>query len=79
MLNLVANARDAMPDGGTLQVRLRTLDACRPPRLRRRPRARRVHDARVSDTGHGIPEEIRERGFEPFFTTKGTGRGTGLG
>ena len=63
--NVAKNAIDAMPSGGKLRVAARIEDG----RLR----------LRVSDTGAGIPEEIRERVFEPFFTTKEVGRGTGLG
>ncbi len=63
-MNLVVNARDAMPEGGKLTV-------CAHPE--------NGHVvAQVSDTGHGIPPEVRERLFEPFFTTKGE-QGTGLG
>ncbi len=78
-LNLVTNARDAMPEGGTLQLRLRTLEASE---------ARVYGDVlppgeytmiSVRDSGHGIAESIRERVFEPFFSTKDAGRGTGLG
>jgi len=75
----VTNARDAMPEGGTLQLRLRSLEASEA----------RVHGdvlppgeytmISVRDSGHGIAEDIRERVFEPFFSTKDAGRGTGLG
>lgn len=65
LLNLVVNARDAMPGGGTITIEVCTAD--------------RQAILRVSDTGSGIPPEIRDRLFEPFFTTKGEGKGTGLG
>ncbi|MCA9506754.1 MAG: hybrid sensor histidine kinase/response regulator, partial [Myxococcales bacterium] len=73
LLNLVANARDAMPEGGALAVE--TSCAVLPrelgePRLHTR--------IRVRDSGHGMDETTRSRIFEPFFTTKGN-RGTGLG
>jgi nitrogen-specific signal transduction histidine kinase/CheY-like chemotaxis protein len=75
VLNLVTNARDAMPDGGTLRVALdRTralLDGSAGPVAAVR--------LAVCDTGKEMDEETRERAFEPFFTTKGAERGTGLG
>ena len=68
--NLVVNARDAMPDGGTILLETNRLDeAGAPPRVR----------LAVSDSGVGIDESTRARLFEPFFTTKDTGKGTGLG
>ncbi|MHB2017544.1 MAG: ATP-binding protein [Candidatus Xenobia bacterium] len=70
LLNLALNARDAMPDGGTLT--LITANRGMVP-----PHAGVV--LAVRDTGTGIAPEIRDKIFEPFFTTKGTGQGTGLG
>jgi signal transduction histidine kinase/ActR/RegA family two-component response regulator len=68
--NLVLNAVDAMPQGGTLTLRTRTAAS-------RDGSSQRVH-AQVEDTGIGMDEETRRRCLEPFFTTKGE-RGTGLG
>ncbi len=64
-LNLGLNALDAMPEGGTLTVRVRS--------------RRRDIVVSIKDTGTGIPTELGERIFEPFFTTKEAGKGTGLG
>ena len=81
MLNVAINARDAMPDGGTLTFRV-SVAAHAVPDVEAHDRtgqARKFVAIAISDTGTGMPEEIRERAFEPFFTTKGVGRGTGLG
>jgi len=76
ILNLVANARDAMPKGGYLTLAVVSYPAC-PAENAGEPED---HVAvRVSDTGLGIPPHVIDRVFEPFFTTKPVGKGTGLG
>jgi two-component system cell cycle sensor histidine kinase/response regulator CckA len=80
LVNLATNARDAMPDGGALEVSTAAVDlstAMRPARVR-------LPDGpyaalSVHDSGGGMSEEVIEHVFEPFFTTKEPGRGTGLG
>jgi len=78
LLNLAVNARDAMPEGGAIDIQAGnlTLDGSLNP-----------IDAltgdfvgiQIRDTGHGVPPEVLDRVFEPFFTTKDVGKGTGLG
>jgi PAS domain S-box-containing protein len=80
LLNLAANARDAMPFGGRLafDVSVARIDE---RFARAHPEARAGEHAVLSvrDTGHGMTDEVRSRVFEPFFTTKPAGSGTGLG
>ncbi len=81
ILNLAINARDAMPDGGKMVVQTRdvTLDTP-PPEVEGESFMPGAYVAlSVSDTGIGMPEEVRRRAVDPFFTTKPLGKGTGLG
>lgn len=75
VLNLCTNARDAMPTGGRLVIESTNATAGRGPLGASREFVR----LSVTDTGHGIGEDVRARMFEPFFTTKPNGKGTGLG
>jgi len=77
LLNLSVNARDAMPDGGTLRITVscETLGPLHPARL---PPADYVRLS-VADTGVGMDHDVIARAVEPFFSTKGVGKGTGLG
>ena len=80
LLNLAVNARDAMPEGGTLTLTASNIAAGHLEAHTGRPSGtRRYVLLEVADTGQGIPPEVRERIFEPFFTTKAPGKGTGLG
>ena len=77
VLNLCVNARDAMPGGGTITLTTQRLEGEAVPANMRSRHA--CACLKVSDTGTGMPPEVRERIFEPFFTTKGVHKGTGLG
>ncbi len=78
MVNLVVNARDAMPRGGRITIGTENVVVSDQEPLKGLPSGSYVMLS-VSDTGHGIPAELRDRIFEPFFTTKEVGKGTGLG
>ena len=69
LLNAVLNARDAMPDGGSITLATRNVPDEHGDKVM----------LSIADTGHGIPREQIARAFEPFFTTKPVGKGTGLG
>lgn len=79
MLNLVINARDAMPKGGTLTIRTMPLRHGGAPGLPAQLAPGDYVLLEVSDTGSGMTPEVKEQAFEPFFTTKPEGHGSGLG
>jgi signal transduction histidine kinase/ActR/RegA family two-component response regulator len=77
LMNLIINARDAMPEGGVVRVAATNRDVARAGETDL-PAGRYVV-LTVSDTGYGIPAEMMDQVLEPFFTTKEVGKGTGLG
>ena len=80
IVNLAVNARDAMPQGGTLNIQTYAVPAARVREMRHQILPAGDYTAlRVSDTGLGISPDVLAKIFEPFFTTKELGKGTGLG
>lgn len=81
LINMCINAQDAMPEGGTISIKTTLVEVddsfCAHQSTNIAPGTHLKLS--VSDTGVGIPEDVRDNIFEPFFTTKGAGRGTGLG
>ncbi len=80
LTNLIINARDAMPEGGEITFKTENVRLDKHFTMKN-PNLSPGHYIRISvtDTGSGIPEELKDRIFEPFFTTKVKGKGTGLG
>jgi len=80
LINLIVNARDAMPQGGKIILRTRNVAAPECGHFNEPTLVPNDYVAiEVEDFGHGMPPEVREKIFEPFFTTKEIGKGTGLG
>lgn len=79
--NLASNARDAMPNGGEIEFKTEnvTFDMEHPLLVHQHIKAGKYVCISITDTGLGIPRNIRQKIFEPFFTTKDIGKGTGLG
>jgi PAS domain S-box-containing protein len=79
LMNLCLNARDAMPEGGSLTIETTNAAAARPPVAGVGGSEQPCVRLSVIDTGIGMSEDVRAKIFEPFFTTKEVGKGTGLG
>ena len=79
ILNVALNARDAMPDGGTLTIRTSKADITQAPRTEDDLPIGKYAMLAIQDTGSGMPPDVVSRVFEPFFTTKTAGTGSGLG
>jgi signal transduction histidine kinase/ActR/RegA family two-component response regulator len=79
LMNLAANARDAMPNGGQLSIGTRSLELGSQDERAPTASSGKYVEIRVEDSGTGMDDSTRQRLFEPFFTTKPAGKGTGLG
>jgi PAS domain S-box-containing protein len=79
ILNISLNARDAMPDGGTLTIRTSKAEISQAPRTEDDLAIGQYAMLAIQDTGTGMPPDVVSRVFEPFFTTKTAGTGSGLG
>src|SRR5262249_48245310 len=79
VLNIALNARDAMPEGGTLTIRTSRADVTAAPSIDDDLAPGAYVRLELQDTGSGMTAEVAARAFEPFYTTKSGGRGTGLG
>ncbi|NND90139.1 MAG: response regulator [Granulosicoccus sp.] len=79
LFNLVVNARDAMPGGGTISILTRRIDAVRKKATNNGSTSGGGVRISIADTGSGMDKETLRRSFEPFYTTKPVGQGTGLG
>ena len=79
ILNVAFNARDAMPDGGTLRIRTSKADITQAPRTEDDLAIGQYAMLAIQDTGTGMPPDVVSRVFEPFFTTNTGGTGSGLG
>ncbi|MBL8005320.1 MAG: PAS domain S-box protein [Candidatus Kapabacteria bacterium] len=80
LLNLCVNARDAMPEGGLISISIKKITNSHEGKFSYLGLQEEEYiQLSVSDTGTGMPKEVREKVFEPFFTTKEIGRGTGIG
>jgi two-component system cell cycle sensor histidine kinase/response regulator CckA len=80
LFNLITNAKDAMPDGGSVTIRARNVPERETQKLEQREFVPGEYVLiEVGDTGHGMTREVMDKIFEPFFTTKAIGKGTGLG
>jgi len=79
LLNLVINARDAMPDGGSVKIITRDIHLDEKAGLKHELPAGNYVSLQVADSGVGMPADVKARAFDPFYTTKPIGQGTGLG
>lgn len=80
LLNICNNARDAMPDGGTINIKVSVKNVLKSVAVKSHHLSPGKYCMiEISDTGHGIPKEIINKIFDPFFTTKDVDKGTGLG